>query len=138
MIIAYPYLAELEEDGRFFVHFLDIEEAITQADTLEEAAFNATEVLSGILACRLEDNEEIPEPSVCPKNGYLAFPSSKVQAALLLRIARGNKSLTELANAMDTTWAAAQRLENPQHWATLKQLDKAAKVLGKRLILSLE
>ncbi len=93
MIIAYPYLAELEEDGRFFVHFLDIEEAITQADTLEEAAFNATEVLSGILACRLEDNEEIPEPSVCPKNGYLAFPSSKVQAALLLRIARGNKYL---------------------------------------------
>lgn len=115
MIIAYPYLAELGEDGRFFVHFIDIEEAITQADTLEEAAFNAIEVLSGILACRLEDNEEIPEPSVCPQNGYLAVPAAKVQTALLLRKARGNKSLTELANAMDTTWASVQRLENPQH-----------------------
>jgi antitoxin HicB len=138
MIIAYPYLAEQEEDGRFFVHFIDIEEAITQADSIEEAAFNATEVLSGILACRLDDDEEIPEPSDCPKNGYLASPSPKVQAVLLLRKARGNKSLTELANAMDTTWTAAQRLENPKHWVSLKQLDKAAKVLGKRLILSLE
>ena len=52
--------------------------------------------------------------------------------------ARGNKTLTELANAMDTTWIVAQRLENPKHWASLKQLDKAAKALGKRLILSLE
>ena len=138
MIIAYPYLVEQGEDGRFFVHFVDIEEAITQADSLEEAAFNATEVLSGILACRLDDDEEIPEPSDCPKNAYLAFPSPKVQAALLLKKARGNKTLTELAHAMDTTWIAAQRLENPQHWASLKQLDKAAKALGKRLILSLE
>lgn len=138
MMIAYPYLAELGEDNRFFVHFVDIEEAFTQADTLEEAAFNATEVLTGVLACRLEDNEEIPEPSVCPKNGYLASPSPRIQAALLLRKARGNKSVTELANAMNTTWTAAQRLEDPQHWTSLKQLDKAAKALGKRLILTLE
>lgn len=138
MMIAYPYLADREEDGRFFVHFIDIEEAITQADTLEEAAFNASEVLSGMLACRLDDNESIPEPSVCPENGYLASPSPKVQSALLLRKARGKKSLTELANAMNTTWTAAQRLENPKHWTSLKQLDKAAKALGKRLILTLE
>jgi antitoxin HicB len=138
MIIAFPYLLERGEDERFFVHFIDIEEAITQADTLEEAAFNAAEVLSGVLACRLEDNDPIPEPSTCPENGYLALPNSKVQTALLLRKARGNKSLSELANAMDTTWTAVQRLENPQHWASLKQLDKAAKVLGKRLVLSLE
>lgn len=89
MMIAYPYLAELEEDGRFFIHFIDIEEAVTQADNLEEAAFNAAEVLTGILACRLDDNDVIPEPSVCPQNGYLASPSPKIQAALLLRKARG-------------------------------------------------
>ena len=34
--------------------------------------------------------------------------------------------------------AAAQRLEDPHHWPSLKQLDRAAKVLGKRLVLSLE
>lgn len=138
MIIAYPYIAEREEDNRFFVHFIDIEEAFTQADTLEEAAFNASEVLTGVLACRLDDNDDIPEPSICPKNGFMASPSPKIQAALLLRKARGNKSLTELANAMDTTWTAAQQLENPAHWISLKQLDKAARVLGKRLILTLE
>ena len=121
MNISYPYLAELEEDNRFFVHFIDIEEAFTQADSLEEAAFNASEVLTGVLACRLEDNDEIPEPSSCPENGFMASPGPKIQAALLLRKAMGNK-----------------RLENPDHWTSLKQLDKAAKTLGKRLILTLE
>lgn len=96
MIIAYPYLAERGGDGRFFIHFIDIEEAITQADTLGEAAFNAAEVLSGMLSCRIDDNEEIPEPSVCPEHGYLASPSLKIQAALSLRKIRGSKSLTEL------------------------------------------
>jgi antitoxin HicB len=138
MIIAYPYLADLDDDGRYFVHFIDIEEAITQADSLEEAAFNAAEVLSGILACRLDDNDEIPEPSVCPENGFMAYPETKIQATLLLRKARGNKSLTELANAMNTTWSAVEKLEDYHHTPNLNQMDKAAKALGKRLVLSLE
>jgi antitoxin HicB len=134
----YPYTVEKDEDGFLFVQFTDLEEAFTQGETLEEAAFNASEVLSAILAYRLEDNQEIPEPSECPINGFMATPNPKVQAALLLRRARGSRSLTELANAMNTTWVAVEKLEDPHHFSSLNQLDKAARALGKKLVLSLE
>ncbi len=134
----YPYTVEADEDGFLFVQFIDLEDTFTQGETLEEAAYNASEVLSAMLAYRMEKNQEIPEPSPYPVNGYMASPSPEVQAALLLRKARGNKTLTELANAMKTSWPAVQRLEDPHHWPSLKQLDKAARALGKRLILTLE
>lgn len=137
MNLAYPYALEPQPDGGFFVQFMDLEEAFTEGDTVEEAAFNAAEVLSGILAHRLEQGDEIPDPS--PAAGHhVALPSASVQSALLIRSARGQRPLSELARALDTSWPAAQRLENPHHWPTLKQLDKAARAMGKRLVLSIE
>ena len=137
MKFSYPYSVEPQKGGGLLVQFIDFEEAFTEGDTLEEAAFNAAEVLTGILAYRLEHGQSIPEPS--PTKKYrLASPSAAVQSALILRLARGDRPLSDLARALDTSWAAAQRLEDPHHWPSLKQLDKAAKVLGKRLVLSLE
>jgi len=57
---------------------------------------------------------------------------------MLLREARGERPLAAMARALQTSWAAAQRLEDPRHWPSLKQLDRAASFLGKRLVLSLE
>lgn len=137
MNLAYPYTLEPQPDGGFFVQFADLEEAFTEGDTVEAAAFNAAEVLTGILAHRLEHDDEIPEPS--PADGHpVAVPSAPVQSALLIRRARGQRSLSDLARALDTSWPAAQRLENPHHWPSLKQLDKAARAMGKRLVLSME
>lgn len=138
MNVAYPYTTTFEDDQTYFVQFHDIEEAFTQGETLEEAAFNAAEVLTGILAYRLEHNQEIPSPSPVQAGDSLALPGVEVQSALLLRQARGHRSLSDLANAMQTSWPTVQRLENPHHWPTLRQLDKAARALGKRLVLSLE
>jgi antitoxin HicB len=116
---------------------VDLEEAFTEGETVEEAAFNAAEVLTGVLSYRIEKGDEIPAPS--PAGDMLvATPSASVQAAILLRDARGEKSLSDMARALETSWAAAQRLEDPRHWPTLKQLDRAAKLLGKRLVLALD
>jgi len=138
MKTEFAYTAEQDEDGLYFVQFIDLEEAFTQGETLEEAAYNASEVLSAMLAYRMEKNQEIPKTSICPENGFLAVPSPEVQAALLLRNARGSRPLSDVASSMNTSWPSAQRLENPHHWPSLKQLDKAARALGKRLVLSLE
>jgi antitoxin HicB len=134
---SYPYTVTPQDEGGYFVQFADFEEAFTEGQTTEECAFNAAEVLTGILAYRLEHGQTIPDPSKI-ENEPLAPPSAAVQSALILRKARGSRPLSELARAMDTSWAAAQRLEDPHHWPSLKQLDKAAKILGKRLVLSLE
>lgn len=138
MNLAYPYTTEAQEGGGFVVQFVDFEEGFTEGETLEEAAFNAAEVLTGILAYRLEKGESIPAPSPPAEPHQVASPSAAVQSAMLLRAARGGRPLSDLARALETSWSSAQRLEDPNHWPSLKQLDRAARVLGKRLVLSLE
>ena len=138
MEIRYPAVLEPEESGGFFVRFVDVEGAMTDGETLDEALFNASEALSGILGWMLDDNRPIPEPSPAGEGMYLIAPDARTQAALLIRRARGNRSLAELARSLQTSWPSAQRLENPRHSPTLRQLEKAAAALGKRLVLALE
>ncbi len=136
MIIVYPYTIESQPEGSLLVQFVDLEEAFTEADTEEQAAFNAAEVLTGVLAQRLDDGADIPQPS--PAQGRpVAMPDASVQAALLLHFARQGHSLAELARAMGTSWPAAQRLMKPGN-PTLRQIERAAAALGKRLVLGLE
>lgn len=139
MKIEYPAKIKKEEDGIFFVSFSDIEEAITQGETMEEALFNASEVLTLTIEYRLDEEQKIPEPSqVTGNNIHLISPSAKVQAALLVRKARQGRSLADLARTLETSWPSVKRLENPHNSPTLKMIDKTAAALGKRLILSFE
>ncbi len=135
MNVAYPYTLEPQPEGGYLVQFIDLEEAFTEGDTLEEAAFYAAEVLTAILDCRLAHDQPIPEPS--PQRDLVAYPQARVQAALLVRQARGEqgRTLAELARALGTSWPSAQRLENARSNPTLKQLERAAAALGKRLIV---
>ncbi len=139
MKIEYPVQITKEEDGLFFVSFPDIEEAMTQGETIEEALFNASEVLTLTIEFRLDEEQEIPKPSnITGKDIHLISPDVKVQAALLVRKAREGKSLANLARALETSWPSVKRLENPHNSPTLKMLDKAAAALGKKLVLSFE
>ena len=138
MEIRYPAVLEPEASGGFFVRFVDVEGAMTDGETLDEALFNASEALSGILGWMLDENRPIPDPSPAGEGMYLIAPDARTQAALLIRRARGERSLAELARSLQTSWPSAQRLENPRHSPTLRQLERAAAALGKRLVLALE
>ncbi len=137
MEIRYPMHITEQPEGGYCVQFLDLEEAFTEGDTLEEAMFNAAEVLTLTLNARMEEGQAIAEPTQGLNGGIYVAPDAKTQAALLLRQARGERSFAELARAMETSWPQAKRLEDPHHWPSLKTLDKAARVLGKRLVLQL-
>lgn len=134
----YPAVLEPEASGGFFVRFVDVEGAMTDGETLDEALFNASEALSAMLGCRLDHDLPIPDPSPAGEGMVLIAPDTRTQAALLIRRARGERSLAELARSLETSWPSAQRLENPRHSPTLRQLEKAAAALGKRLVLALE
>lgn len=136
MKFEYAFTIEPDEPTGYLVKFIDIEEAFTCGDTIEECIFNAEEVLTAMLECRLEDGKEIPEPSVTDSK-YKVTPSVTVQSALLIKKARKDKTLAELARAMNTSWPAVQKLENPKHYPSLRQLEKAINALGKRLVLSI-
>ena len=135
----YPAKFVKDQDGGYFVQFIDIPEAMTDGETREEAELNARDALNGILGYLLDSGKDIPDPSSTTGPDITGIvPDAQVQAALLIRKQRGGKPLSDLARALDTSWPAAQRLENPHHWPTLKQLDRAAAVMGKRLVLCLE
>lgn len=140
MNLRYPALFEPQEPSGYFVHFIDIPEAVTQGGTIEECRFNAAEVLSLILEDRLEEGQPVPYPSTEAEGAHWIAPDPNIQSALLIRLSREaeQKSLAELARALDASWPAAERLESPRHWPSLRQLDRAAAALGKRLVLSFE
>jgi len=136
--IRYPATVAAQTDGTFLVQFVDLPDTFTEGQTKEEALFNASEVLSAMLAWRLDDAKDIPAPSPKIKGAHYIAPDAKTQAAMLLRLARGDRTLSDLARALETSWPAARRLEDPTHWPSLKTLDRAAAALGKRLVLTLE
>lgn len=143
MKILYPFTVK-REGAKFLVEFLDLEEAFTEGDSMPQAIFAAAEVLSLVLTQRMEDDVEIPAPSRPKKvRGAMMFavaPDASVQAALLTHLLRKAKKMStaDVARALDTSWPAAQRLEDPRHATSLKQLERAAAAMGHRLVISFE
>ena len=135
----FPARIYQDETGRFFVRFPDLDEAVTEGETSEEALFNAQEVLTLTLESRLIEGIDIPDPQdISGSDIHFIAPAARVQAALLIHRARGNRSMADLARALETSWPSVKRLENPRHSPTIKILEKAANTLGKKLILSFE
>jgi antitoxin HicB len=86
----YPARFELQSEGGYLVQFIDLPEVLTEGATLEEAELNAQEALSGILEFRLDENQEIPDPSpISDGNVRYVSPDTQIQAALLVRKQRG-------------------------------------------------
>lgn len=140
MNVAYPYKVT-EEDGAFLVQFIDLEDAYTEGDTLEEAHFHAADVLSLVVQGRIEDGFNIPRPSKTKGKGiYLVQPEPDLQVALLVHwsLEDRKQTMADLARTLKTSWASAQRLEKPGNNPTLKKLGEVAASMGKRLVLSFE
>ncbi|MDR2244468.1 MAG: type II toxin-antitoxin system HicB family antitoxin [Burkholderiales bacterium] len=137
--IRYQAILEPQEEGGFTVTFPDIPEAITEGDSREEALFNATEVLGLCLDVRMEQSEALPQPTDTIGGEWIT-PYASVQAAVALRQIRElqGKTLSDMARLLNTSWPAAQRLERPNANPTLRQLERAAAAMGKRLTLSFE
>lgn len=138
MNVLYPAIFEYDKsEKRYTVSFPDLPEAITEGETLEEAFFNASEVLTLTLEGRVDEGIDIPRPSR-RKHTKLIAPSARAQAALLLKWAKGNHTTAEIARALNTSWPAVARLEDLHHWPNLRQLERAAATMGHRLVISLE
>lgn len=138
MNVLYPAIFKYNrEDKCYIISFPDLPEAISEADSLEEAYFNASEVLTLTLEGRIDEGMEIPKPSH-RKKAKLIAPSAKAQAALLMKWAKGKHTTAELARMLKTSWPAIARMENPHHSPNLRQLEKIAAAVGQKLIISME
>ena len=130
-IIELSYGAKIEPDGDgYLVTFRDIENAFTYGETLDEAIFNAQEVLDLMLLDRLEKDEEIPVPSKL-KNGEVVIAASpEVVAPALLHIMRtlNHRSMADVARTMGVSYQSYQRIESGKN-LTMKSLKRAALAL---------
>jgi antitoxin HicB len=137
--IEYPATITRDQDDNYLVEFIDLAEAFTEGESLDEALFNAAEVLTLCLEQRIADKQEIPDPSPASgDNVFRIIPDVGVQVALLVRKNRADTTLAELARSLETSWASVQRLENPTGSPSLKTLNRVAAALGKRLVVAFE
>jgi len=118
------------KEGKFFVQFPDIENAITIGSTQEEALSMANDVLNGVLASHLDNGYPISEPKYI--GGYPIEVSPKVAFAIELRKARANHTQKEVAEKAGMSYQQYQRLENPHKTnPTLETLYKLQKVFNR-------
>lgn len=137
MKIWYPCTLQKDENGKYLVVFPDFPETLTEGETKEEALFNASEALTLTLEGKASEGMPIPFPSQ-KETALMVYPSSRVQAALLVRFSRKGRKIADIARALGTSWPAVSHMEDLQHWTTLRQLEKTAAVLGKHLVVSFE
>lgn len=142
MKLLYPATITYDpEDKSYLVEFIDLPGCITEGDTLEEAASNGREALTGFLASLFERNLPIPEPStVRKKNIHLIEPEPDVAVPVILRRLRESSKLTQsdVARVLGISYQAYQRLEKPgKSNPTMKTLERLARVFHKSLHLEL-
>lgn len=96
MDIRYPATLDRQTDGRYLVQFVNLAEAFTEDQTKKEALFNAAEVLSAVLAWRLDAGRAVPAPSQKVRGASYIAPDAKTQAAMLLRSIEGSSPSARL------------------------------------------
>ena len=138
--LSYPAKIVKRKSGHYDVQFIDLDDAFTYGDTLEQALDHASEVLSGIILTRLDLGKDVPKPSKSLKarNVYYVLPDGATQSALLIREAFAGQNLAKIARSMETSWPAVNRLKNPGHWPTLKLLERALRAAGKQLVIGMK
>lgn len=136
-MLQYP--VDIAPDGAgFLITFPDIPEAISAAETREDALRIAEDALITAMDFYFEDERPVPTPSK-PKRGQdvIALPVSvAVKVLLLNELLMQRVSQAELARRMHTRPQEVSRIVNVHHATKIDTLAEAFKALGRRLELT--
>jgi len=138
---VYPAtLTPEKEDGGFVVKFIDIPEAITQGENIEDSLVEAADCLEEAIANRIVMGLPIPNPSPTKKGQY-AVPlpvQMAVKAALYLAMQEIGITKVELARRLDCDEKEVRRLLDPHHFSKLPRIEAALSAVGKQLIVAVQ
>jgi antitoxin HicB len=137
------YIAKLEPDGDgFLVTFPDLPEAITGGADEAEALANAVDALEVVLLTYAKDGAAIPPMRrVAPGSGERAITPSAATAAKLAFIdtfRRSGITRVALAEQLGKAEGEVRRMLDPYHATKLPALEAGLRVLGKRLVVTVE
>lgn len=137
---TYPAKLLPEKKGQFTVRFPDLPEAITGGVNRADAIVQAADCLEEAIAGRIADGLEVPRPSASKANMALIPLSGSMSAKAALYLAMRESSLTkpELARRLNVDEKEVRRILDPRHPTKLPRIEQALRVLGKRIVISLE
>lgn len=138
---VYPAILTPEvEEGGFVVTFVDLPEAITQGETVDEALQEAADCLEEAIANRIVTGLPIPSPSRSKRGQYdvpvAALTAAKAALYITLRDARMTPAA--LAKRLHCDRKEVQQLLDPQHPSPLFRIEAALAAVGHRLVISLQ
>ena len=137
MRYAYPCVLTPENGGGFSVSFPSVPEALTCGEDEAEALAMAEDALAVALGAYVRSREDIPEPGpVLPDQITVAVPLV-VAAKLALYTAMREQGLSKvgLAARMGLSEGTVRKLLNPAHRSHIRQVEKALRHVGKRLVV---
>lgn len=136
--MRFVYDAEFTpEDGGYVVTFPQVPEAVTEADTLEDAREQAVDALVAALGGYIKFGRPLPLSGSTP-DAIAIPPLQAAKLALYAAMKAGRISNTELARRLEVTETAIRRLVDLDHRSHIEQVTRALELLGKRVILDVE
>jgi len=69
---------------------------------------------------------------------YPCTIQKEVEGKYLATFPEKERKIADIARSLQTSWPSASQMEDLHHWTSLRQLDKAAAIFGKRLVVSFE
>ena len=135
----YPVTLTLD-DGNVLVTFADVPEAITFGTDEQEALVQAIDALETGLSFYMDTRQPLPVPSKAKRGQKTVSPSALECAKLGVYKAMTDQGMrkAELARRLGWHMPQVDRLFDLRHASKFEQLETAAAVLGKRLVLGVE
>ena len=117
-IATYPASIRPEENGRgFFVRFVDLPEALTGGDDMDDSLTQAADCLAEALAGRIRRGDSIPAPSRLKRGqhpiGVPLYLAPKL--ALYLAVREHGLRNVELAKRLGVSETVVRRMLDPKH-----------------------
>lgn len=133
----YPAKFEKEDNG-YTVTFRDLPEAITCADSEEDAMVMAEDVLLSTVEVYFEMDKPFPAPSIHKQGETLVALPDSVYATVLLHNAMLEQGLTKAAVARlsGIRPPEIQRILNPRHTTKIDTVSHVLSAIGKPLTLT--
>ncbi|MDE2875487.1 MAG: type II toxin-antitoxin system HicB family antitoxin [Gemmatimonadota bacterium] len=137
MRYAYPCALIPEEGGGYSVAFPNVPEALTCADDRDEALAMAEDALAVALGAYVRCREDIPVPTPASPGQEIVAVPLVVAAKLALYTAMREQGMTKvgLARLLGLSEGAVRKLVNPNHRSHIRQVEKALRKVGRRLVV---
>jgi antitoxin HicB len=135
----YPVQLDPEEDGGYVVTLPDIGYGATQGDTLDEALFQAEDMLEEAILGMIAHNEEVPAPSPAHGRSVARLPALTAAKLELYRAMRqAGLDGAQLAERLGWPAKKVAHIFDGYHVVRLEQLETALSALGRRFVVTSE